>query len=70
MPADLEIGGAVRAGQARWHRTARTTTLADGDAETEEIAEREPTDPERGRPYRHVRLAWQLHAWLTNAIRR
>lgn len=69
VPADLEIGGALRAGEARWERTARTKTVASGDLDTEELTVREPDDPDRGRTYRNVRRVWQFRARLTDAVR-
>jgi hypothetical protein len=69
VPADLEIGGAVRAREARWERTARTKTIASGDVETEELKEREPDDPDRGRTYRDVRRIWRFRARVTDAVR-
>lgn len=69
VPGDLEISGALRAAEARWERNARTTTAATGDVETEEVRQREPDDPERGRTYRNVRLVWRFRARLTDAVR-
>jgi len=69
MPADLEIGGALRAAQARWRRHARTTTNADANMETDERRQREPFNPERGRTYRNVRIAWQFCTRISDAVR-
>ena len=69
VPADLEMAGAWRAAQARWQRKARTSTTASGDVETEELSQREPDDPERGRTYRNAWLMWRFRARLTDALR-
>jgi hypothetical protein len=69
VPADLEIGCSLRAGEARWDRTARTKTIASGDLETEELKEREPDDPDRGRTYRNVWRVWRFRARLSDAVR-
>ena len=69
VPADLEIAGGLRAAKARWQRTARTTTIANGNLEAEELSQREPDDPDRGRTYRDVRRVWQFRVRLTDAVR-
>ena len=64
VPADLEIAGTVRAAKARWQQKAHTTTVPTDDLETEELRQREPDDPKRGRIYRDVRLIWRYRARL------
>ena len=68
VPADLEIAGAWRGAQARWQRTAHTSTTASGDVETEELRQRDPDDPDRGRTYRNAWLIWRFRARLTDAL--
>lgn len=65
LPADLELAGDLRAAEARWQRKARTTTTATGDVETDELRQRDPEDPDRGRAYRDVRLVWRFRATFT-----
>ncbi|MBV9413605.1 MAG: hypothetical protein JO363_01380 [Solirubrobacterales bacterium] len=69
VPADLEIAGGLRAARARWEQTARTTTIASGGVDAEELRQREPDDPDRGRTYRDVRRVWQFRARLTDVVR-
>lgn len=69
VPTDLEIAGTVRAAKARWQRNARTTIVASDDLETDELTQREPDHPKRGRTYRNVRLVWRFRARLTDALR-
>jgi hypothetical protein len=69
-PADLEIAGGLRAGEARWQRKARTTTITTGDVGSEELRDREPEDPDPGRTHQNVRRVWEFRAWLADALRR
>jgi hypothetical protein len=71
-PGDLEVAGALRSGEVRWHERSRTEVRTTGDVETEELSERQgaPDDPTPGKRYRDVRLACRLSARLSDAVRR
>ena len=68
--ADLEIEARVRAAEATWQQTARPTTITTGNLEIEEVREREPEHPDRGRTYRPVRRVWRFCGRLADQLRR
>ena len=64
-PADIEVGGGLRAREVRWYATPRTHVRTLQGMEREEAGERRPEQPLPGRRYRDVLRRWRLRAGAT-----